>query len=43
MNELNGDDIEDLKVGMTASFAKTISEADIVVRPPRPATTTRCM
>jgi len=31
MNELNGYDIEDLHVGMTASFAKTISEADIVL------------
>ena len=31
MNELNGYDIEDLKVGMSASFAKTITEADIVL------------
>ena len=31
MNELNGHDIEDLKVGMTATFAKTITEADIVL------------
>lgn len=31
MNELNGYDIEDLKPGMTASFAKTITEADIVL------------
>ena len=31
MNELNGYDIEDLKLGMTASFAKTITEADIVL------------
>lgn len=31
MNELNGHDIEDLRVGMTASFAKTITEADIVL------------
>lgn len=31
MNELDGYDIEDLKVGMSASFAKTISEADIVL------------
>ncbi len=31
MNELNGYDIEDLHVGMRASFAKTITEADIVM------------
>jgi 3-hydroxybutyryl-CoA dehydratase len=31
MNELNGYDVEDLKPGMTASFAKTITEADIVL------------
>lgn len=31
MNELNGHDIEDLRVGMRASFAKTITEADIVL------------
>ena len=31
MNELNGHDIEDLKKGMTATFAKTITEADIVL------------
>ena len=31
MNILNGHDIEDLKVGMTATFAKTITEADIVL------------
>jgi 3-hydroxybutyryl-CoA dehydratase len=31
MNSLNGYDYEDLEVGMTASFAKTISEADIVL------------
>jgi 3-hydroxybutyryl-CoA dehydratase len=31
MNELNGYDIEDLAVGMTAMFAKTITEADIVL------------
>ena len=31
MNELNGYDVEDLTVGMTASFAKTITEADIVL------------
>lgn len=31
MNELNGYDIEDLSVGMTASFSKTITEADIIL------------
>jgi 3-hydroxybutyryl-CoA dehydratase len=31
MNELNGHDIEDLKRGMSATFAKTITEADIVL------------
>lgn len=31
MNELNGYDIEDLEVGMTATFAKTITEADIIL------------
>lgn len=31
MNELNGYDIEDLEPGMTARFAKTITEADIVL------------
>lgn len=31
MNELNGYDIEDLEVGMTASFSKTITEADIIL------------
>jgi 3-hydroxybutyryl-CoA dehydratase len=31
MNELNGHDIEDLDVGMKATFAKTITEADIVL------------
>ena len=31
MNALNGYDYEDLEVGMTASFAKTISEADIAL------------
>ena len=31
MNELNGYDIEDLEFGMSASFAKTITEADIVM------------
>ena len=29
MNALNGYDIEDLKVGMQASFTKTITDADI--------------
>lgn len=31
MNELNGYDIEDLREGMSASFAKTITEADIIL------------
>ncbi|WP_101049209.1 MaoC family dehydratase [Macromonas nakdongensis] len=31
MNEQCGHDIEDLRVGMSASFAKTITEADIVL------------
>ncbi len=31
MNELNGYDIEDLEPGMSAIFAKTITEADIVM------------
>jgi len=31
MNEQFGYDIEDLEVGMSASFAKTITEADIVL------------
>ena len=31
MNEQMGYDVEDLTVGMTASFAKTITEADIVL------------
>jgi 3-hydroxybutyryl-CoA dehydratase len=31
MNEQFGYDIEDLQVGMSASFAKTITEADIVL------------
>jgi 3-hydroxybutyryl-CoA dehydratase len=31
MNVLNGYDVEDLEVGMTATFAKTITEADIVL------------
>jgi 3-hydroxybutyryl-CoA dehydratase len=31
MNVLNGYDIEDLKVGMQASFTKTITDADITM------------
>ncbi|MCB1353620.1 MAG: MaoC family dehydratase [Rhodobacteraceae bacterium] len=31
MNELNGYDIEDLEVGMSARFSKTITEADIIL------------
>jgi len=31
MNDLNGYDIEDIKVGMSASFAKTVTEADIIL------------
>lgn len=31
MNELNGYDFEDLSVGDTVTFAKTITEADIVL------------
>lgn len=31
MNELNGHDIEDLRVGLSATFSKTITEADIVL------------
>jgi 3-hydroxybutyryl-CoA dehydratase len=31
MNELNGYDIEDMSVGMSATFSKTITEADIVL------------
>ena len=31
MNDLNGYDLEDLSVGMNATFAKTITEADIVM------------
>ena len=31
MNEMNGYDIEDLRVGMSATFSKTITEADIVL------------
>ncbi len=31
MNELDGYDIEDLKIGISATFAKTITEADIVL------------
>ena len=31
MNEMAGYDIEDLEIGMTATFSKTITEADIVL------------
>lgn len=31
MNELNGYDIEDLSVGMSGTFSKTITEADLVL------------
>jgi 3-hydroxybutyryl-CoA dehydratase len=31
MNELNGHDFEDMHLGMTATYAKTITEADIVL------------
>ena len=31
MNEMNGYDVEDLHVGMRATFSKTITEADIVL------------
>jgi hypothetical protein len=31
MNQLNGDDVGDLCVGMSASFSKTITEADLVL------------
>ena len=31
MNKLSGHDFEDMHVGMTATFAKTITEADIVL------------
>jgi 3-hydroxybutyryl-CoA dehydratase len=31
VNKTNGYDIEDIKVGMAASFAKTITEADIIL------------
>lgn len=31
MNELNGYDVEDLAAGMSASFSKTITEADIIL------------
>jgi 3-hydroxybutyryl-CoA dehydratase len=33
MNQLNGYDVEDLRVGMSASFSKTITEADLVLSP----------
>lgn len=31
MNDMNGYDIEDLHLGMRATFSKTITEADIVL------------
>lgn len=31
MNEMGGHDVEDLQPGMTGSFSKTITEADIVL------------
>ena len=31
MNQLNGYDVEDLRLGMSASFSKTITEADLVL------------
>ena len=31
MNDMNGHDIEDLRPGMSATFSKTITEADIVL------------
>mgnify|MGYP003947648669 CR=1 FL=1 len=31
MNEMGGYDVEDLQVGMRATFSKTITEADIVL------------
>jgi 3-hydroxybutyryl-CoA dehydratase len=31
MNALNGYDVEDITIGMSATFAKTITEADIVL------------
>ena len=31
MNDLNGYDIEDLHMGMSATFSQTITEADIVL------------
>lgn len=31
MNELNGYDIEDLEIGMSATFSKTITETDIIL------------
>ena len=31
MNELGGYDLDDLRIGMSATFAKTITEADIVL------------
>ena len=31
MNQLHGYDVEDLRVGMSESFSKTITEADLVL------------
>ena len=31
MNEMNGYDVEDMVVGMSASFSKTLTEADIML------------
>ncbi len=31
MNDMNGYDVEDMKLGMRATFSKTITEADIVL------------
>lgn len=31
MNELNGHDVEDLRPGLSATFSRTITEADIVL------------
>jgi 3-hydroxybutyryl-CoA dehydratase len=31
MNEIGGYDIEDLEAGMSATFAKTMTEADILL------------
>jgi hypothetical protein len=43
MNELNGYDIEDLSVDMSATFSKTITEADIVLFAGVSADTTPCI